>query len=537
MLPFLVVFASSLPPRPKRFNIAGPCDPRFHYILPPLPRVPDAQKHVEASDYFVLHAPRQSGKTTFLQAFAQALTDSGHFAALYTSCEAAEAKGDDDVATQELLVSRLIDRAEVQLPEALRPPPFAPGSPQTRFRDFLAHWAERCPRPLVLLLDEIDAVRGNSLIAVLRQLREAFPERPRRAPWSVVLGGLRDVREYKTASGGDPSRLGTASPFNIKIASFTLDAFTPEEVTRLLEQHTTETGQPFDPEAMSRIAELTGGQPWLVNALAREVIEPMGVTTTITCEHVEIAKERLIQARATHLDSLVARLAEPRVGRVLDLVLSGESPPLETVFDDDVAYVVDLGLVVRAPLRVANPIYTEVIARVLSATAQDAVLAEPRIFVRPDGRFDLDILLREFTSFWIEQGDGMADSASYQESGAQLVSMAFLQRVVNGGGVVTREYGVGKRRIDLLVSWPWTDAKGQLQLQREAIEIKVWRDGRKDPLADGLRQLEGYLTRLGLDEGVLIIFNRRTDAPPLEERVREERETTPGGRRVRVLRA
>lgn len=532
-----MLLADPLPPRPKRFNVAGPCDPRFHYILPPLPRVPDAERHVDAGDYFVLHAPRQSGKTTFLQAFAQALTDSGSFAALYTSCEAAEASGDDYSAAQELLVSRLLDRAQVQLPEDLRPPPFTAGSPQTRFRDFLAHWAERCPRRLVLMLDEIDAVRGNSLISILRQLREAFPERPQRAPWSVVLCGLRDVREYKTASGGDPSRLGTASPFNIKIASFTLDAFTPEEVARLLEQHTTETGQPFEPQAMARVAELTGGQPWLVNALAREIIEPMGVTTPITPEHVDLAKERLIQARATHLDALVARLSEPRVRRVLDLVLSGESPPLKTVFDDDVAYAVDLGLVARAPLRVANPIYTEVIARVLSATAQDAVLAEPRSFVLPDGRFDLDVLLREFATFWIEQGDGMADSATYQESGAQLVLMAFLQRVVNGGGVVTREYGVGTRRVDLLVSWPWTDAEGQRQLQREALELKVWRDRRKDPLPEGLRQLDAYLTRLGLGEGVLIIFDRREDAPPLEERVREERATTPSGRPVRVLRA
>ena len=56
-------------------------------------------------------------------------------------------------------------------------------------------WSQRAPRRLVLLLDEIDAVRGQSLIAVLRQLRESFPERPERAPWSVMPCGLRDVRE------------------------------------------------------------------------------------------------------------------------------------------------------------------------------------------------------------------------------------------------------------------------------------------------------------------------------------------------------
>lgn len=181
----------------------------------------------------------------------------------------------------------------------------------------------------------------------------------------------------------------------------------------------------------------------------------------------------------------------------------------------------------------ANSIYTEVVARVLSDPTQSNVVADPRSFVRRDGRFDLDVLLREFAQFWIEQGDSLTQSITYREAGAQLVLMAFLQRVVNGGGTVTPEYGIASRRIDLLVTWPYTDTHGK----REAIDVKVWRDGRKDPLAEGLVQIERYLDRIGLDAGVLVLFDRRTDAPPLEERVREERATTAKGKPVRVLRA
>jgi hypothetical protein len=206
------------------------------------------------------------------------------------------------------------------------------------------------------------------------------------------------------------------------------------------------------------------------------------------------------------------------------------------VFNDDVSYVVDLGLVRPNPLRIANPIYTEVIARVLSNPVQQLVFADPRTFVRADGRFDLDVLLREFAAFWVEQGESLVDRTSYAEAGAQLVLMAFLQRVVNGGGVVTREYGLGRRRVDLLLTWPWTDAQGKRQVQRDAIELKVWRTGRKDPLAEGLVQLDGYLERLGLSDGVLMIFDRRVPAPPLEERVREELAVTATGKRVRVWR-
>ncbi len=93
----------------------------------------------------------------------------------------------------------------------------------------LAAWARVCPRPLVLFFDEIDALRGQSLISVLRQLRAGFTDRPAAFPASVALCGLRDVRDYHprnrfaiprvpgAASGGDPSRLGTSSPFNIKL--------------------------------------------------------------------------------------------------------------------------------------------------------------------------------------------------------------------------------------------------------------------------------------------------------------------------------
>ncbi len=526
------------PPIPKYFNTTGPCEEHQHYMVPPLPRVPEAKGIVEHGGYFVLHAPRQSGKTKFLRAFAKQLTSEGRYAALYVSCEAAQAAGDDTVAAQEIIVRRLVHEANMQLPAELGPAglPEQLGS-QSLLTDVLSSWCVRCPRRVVLLLDEIDAVMGQSLIAVLRQLRAGFPKRPEHAPWSVMLCGLRDVRDYKAASGGDASRLGTASPFNVKVKSLKLASFSDEEVRSLLLQHTAETGQAFEEAGLSRIVELAGGQPWLVNALAREVVEKLKVEGPIGLGHVDEAKERLVLARATHLDSLVSKLSEPRVRRVLAPLLSGELAPVDEVFNDDVSYVVDLGLVKNPPLRVANPIYQEVIARVLSVPVQSNVTADPRRFVRADGRFDLDVLLREFASFWVEQGETMAERATYEESGAQLVLMAYLQRVVNGGGVVNREYGIGRRRMDLLIEWPWVDASGKRQVQREALELKVWRDGRKDPLAEGLKQLEEYLERVGLDAGVLVLFDRRKDAAPLEERVREERAETASGRAVRVLRA
>jgi len=125
------------PPLPKYFNTAGPCLPGRHYMLPPLPRVPEAEGLVEQGGYFVLHAPRQSGKTTFLIALAEALTAGGRYAALYTSCEVGEAAGDDSAVAQRVIVQRMLERAEDQLPVALRPPPLVVPEDETRLTSFL----------------------------------------------------------------------------------------------------------------------------------------------------------------------------------------------------------------------------------------------------------------------------------------------------------------------------------------------------------------------------------------------------------------
>ena len=143
-------------------------------------------------------------------------------------------------------------------------------------------------------------------------------------PGLVALIGLRDVRDYKVASGGS-ERLNTASPFNIKTRSLSLDNFTLEDVAALYQQHTHESGQVFLSDAVAYVFELTQGQPWLVNALAKAAVEeilddqPLPVTTG----HIAAAKELLIQRQDTHLDSLAERLREPRVRRVIEPMLAG----------------------------------------------------------------------------------------------------------------------------------------------------------------------------------------------------------------------
>ncbi|MGH3387671.1 MAG: nitroreductase/quinone reductase family protein [Actinomadura sp.] len=397
-------------------------------MLPPGPRLPEARRLIDRGQYFVVRAPRQTGKTTTLLSLARELTAEGRYAALHFTCERAEAAG-DDISAAELGILHSIRQATrfEELPAELLPPdPWPEAAPGSLLSEVLSVWAARCPRPLVLFFDEIDALRGASLVSVLRQLRGGFNGRPHGFPQSVVLCGLRDVRDYKAASGGDPNRLGTSSPFNVKVASFRLADFTFEQVTELYEQHTVATGQKFTPEALQRVFHASQGQPWLVNALAAEVVDELRVEPPepITDDHMDQAVERLIVARATHLDSLVARLHEPRVKRFVQPLIAGSVPETDGTYNDDLAYLRDLGLVARTKtVQIANPIYQEVILRVLAEHTESVIDTDPRWFVTTEGRLDLPKLLEEFLSFWKLHGDVLSTRQPYHEAACQLVFM------------------------------------------------------------------------------------------------------------------
>jgi hypothetical protein len=157
--------------------------------------------------------------------------------------------------------------------------------------------------------------------------------------------------------------------------------------------------------------------------------------------------------------------------------------------------------------------------------------------VTAEGRLNLPKLLDEFLAFWRLHGDILAVNQTYHEAACQLVFMGFLHRIVNGGGYIDREYGVGRGRIDLLIRWPYADQDGKRDQQWEAIELKARLAGQPDPLAEGLEQLDSYLDRLGLDVGTLIIFDRRPELPPLHERISITETHTSSGKQITLVRA
>ena len=512
------------------FNIAGPCKADKHYMLPATSRLPDLSMLLEQESYFVVHAPRQTGKTTAMLAMAKQLTTSGRYAAVMVSVEVGSAFNHDPGAAELAILGSWRNLISVRLPKDLQPSTWVYEEPGQRIQASLKAWAQLSPRPLVIFIDEIDSLQDQTLISVLRQLRDGYAIRPENFPSSVGLIGLRDVRDYKVASGGS-ERLNTASPFNIKVSSITLRNFNAEEVTKLYQQHTEDTGQIFTPEASVTAFDLTQGQPWMVNALAKEVVEKLVKDRNIAIkgEHILQAKEILIARQDTHLDSLAEKLREKRVKNIIEPMLAGQA--LGDTPNDDRQYLIDLGLLRRDPaggLAIANPIYREVIPRALVQGTQDSLPHISPSWLTQSGELNKAALLSAFIKFWRQHGEPLLGSAVYHEIAPHLVLMAFLHRVVNGGGTLEREYAIGSDRMDLCLRY------GRVTL---GIELKVWREKKRDPQQEGIEQLESYLARLGLNEGWLLVFDRRKNALPIEERLSTQVIVTQNQRSITVIRA
>ncbi|MEB3233544.1 MAG: ATP-binding protein, partial [Leptolyngbyaceae bacterium] len=289
-------------------------------MLPPLARLPNLERLVAQRGYFVIHAPRQTGKTTAMLALAQQLTASGQYTAIMVSVEVAAAFPQDLAGAERVIRQSWRNMAMNRLPDNLQPPPWPEAAPGQGIQSALQQWARSSPQPLVVLIDEIDVLQD----------------------------------------------------FN-----------------------------------------LSQGQPWLVNALAKAVVETVvpDPLQPITASHMEAAKEMLIQQRDTHVDSLMSILQEPRVRAVIEPMLAGQE--LNGVPNDDRQFLVDLGLVARSEaggLVPANPIYREVLPRVLADGAQDSLPQIAPSWLTADGTLDGVKLLEAFLVFWRQHGQPLLKS-------------------------------------------------------------------------------------------------------------------------------
>jgi type II secretory pathway predicted ATPase ExeA len=498
----------------KYFNIAGPCHPSEHYMLDPLRNIgKEVMNLIERKYYFVIHAARQSGKTTLLKELVRRINAEQKYYALYCSLEAIQAFTEPEKGIPEIVqaIQSCIKNQGLQSD-------FAKNADYSRIsnvlNDSLVDYCRSLDKPLVILFDEADCLGNGTLITFLRQLRNGYINR-QEVPFvhSIALVGMRNIRDYKASIRPESATLGSASPFNIISETMTLSNFKYEEVAELYLQHTVATGQIFEKDAVEFIFEQTQGQPWLVNAIAREAVEKIckfDCSIAISKDMAKQAINDIVLARGTHFDSLMERLKEERVKSVIQPLILGEYVIDKT--SDDYLYTRDLGLIKEVGkgfVEPANQIYAEIIIRMLSAFPQEKLKIE-----RPDcdlpkyikaGKIDINALLKDFQSFWRENSEIWVECYKknlyqYDEAAPHLVIQAFLQRVINGGGSISREMALGKSRADICVEW---------EEQKYPIELKILKNAQT--VSDGLVQLCAYMDRCGAENGWLVVFDRGTD--------------------------
>jgi hypothetical protein len=496
----------------KSFNIAGPCVPSEHYMLDPMRGINEnLTKLIDDKNYFIIHAARQSGKTTLLKALARQINAESKYYALYCSLEAMEM-----FPEQEKGIPAIVKTIKAALDDYDFPAGFAANADFSDIanvlRSSLVAYCKKLDKPLLVFFDEADCLSGNTLITFLRQIRNGYINRPE-PPFvhSLALVGMRNLRDYKDQIRSDSETLGSASPFNIVAESINLRNFTKPEVAELYSQHTAVTGQIFEPESIDFVFEQTQGQPWLVNAIARECVEKIcrqDYKIPITKEMTQKAIHNIVLARGTHFDSLIKRLREPRIRRVIEPLILGEEVKKYT--SDDYLYTKDLGLIrdVDGKTEPANPIYAELIVRTLNRDVQDSITDAHENYTVPrylkDGKIDMNFLLKDFQAYWRENSEMWKsrykkDYYEYDEAAPHLVLQAFLQRVINGGGQIIREMALGSMRADLCVVYDG---------HKYPIELKILQNMRN--YQTSLEQTAAYTEKTGSEIGWLVIFDRDT---------------------------
>jgi hypothetical protein len=487
-------------------------------MLPPEDRLKGAQLHRYISDelYWVLHAPRQTGKTTFLQSWMREINAGGKYLSCYVSVERCQGIKEPEQAMPAIYDAILEAAKWYDLPI----PVSMADNPSSVLSAVLTNWAELvAPKPLIILFDEVDVLVGEVMISFLRQLRGGFASRGAgKFPISIVLVGMKDLKDYITASK-DGVAPNPGSPFNIKEDSAMITNFTFDNVKSLFAQRTADTGQQITDEAIEYVWEQSNGQPWIVNSLFKRAtmrVLDEDDYQTVTIEHIRQARKQMIDARETHLDALAYRLDDIRVRTLMETVMSGEADP-SLADSEGFRLCMDLGLVVieNGTIKVANPIYKEILARQMTFGTQMAIQEPQWQWKDADGNLDMDKLMSEFQKFWRRNADVWEQKSDYTEAFPHLLLMAFLQRILNGGGHIDREYAAGRGRMDLYIEY-----NGQCFI----IEIKIVHYYETPDIVEeeGLEQIIMYRDKVNPDaQSYLVIFDRREKSiqKPWTERI------------------
>jgi hypothetical protein len=512
---------------PRRFNTAGPNDSARHSTISARSRVPALRDIIEQGRYFVLHAPRQMGKTTLLLDLAAEINREKSHVAAVVSLEPGAAFPTVDAAELAMLDSWRYDLA-AYLPSDVSVPRWPEAPPGNRIGAALSAFAQDCARPLVLFFDGFDTLSREVRMSVIRQIRAGKPRRPHGFPWSIGFASLRDPRELDHSYTQTPPSSSTpTSSMSLDAEVIPLAALSREHVGEMCESLAEQLSETVLPTAADRVFDHTQGVPFFVGSILQRVLEMFEQRKgSITAADVDKARDALVERRGGVLDEGVDRMRDARFKAMLEQVGAGT---LRDLSSDEARIAVDLGIIHErsdSSVHYTNSIWRMVVTRQLPSTKSSIFTTDKPAWVRPDGRLDPEKLLETFLEFWRRHGDQILAGATYGEL-SPLVLTAFLNGIVKNGGLIEREYALGRGRMDVCIRQGGSAV---------ALVVKVRRERDADPVVEGLAQVDASLARHGIEDGWLVIFDRRKGLAPVSQRIRSTMAETPAGRQIVVVR-
>ena len=269
----------------KRFNITGSCKPQKHYMVNLADRIKRIkEEYVDEGSYFVINRGRQYGKTTTLQVLGKYLakeyivfsldfqkmatkkfTDETTFTNAFVE-KLFIALKDADTNEEKWIKEQLLDFKNSHIDFEM-----------DELFTFLSNLCEASPRPIILMIDEVDSASNNQVfLDFLAQLRGYYLEREETPIFhSVILAGVYDIKNLKLKLRPE-SEHQYNSPWNIA-AKFKIEMhFLPEQIARMLEEYEADYPIGMDIQAVAKeIYAYTSGYPVLVSSICKCIDEDL----------------------------------------------------------------------------------------------------------------------------------------------------------------------------------------------------------------------------------------------------------------------
>jgi hypothetical protein len=468
----------------RYFNTSGPNILRAHYTLERSELISKGMDLIRNERYFTIWAPRQTGKSTYFRLLSDALRQKG-FQPIHLNVENYK-----DALTKGLLSDIGHKLSEL----GLEPPLFE------TFDDFSRYIGITTGHRIVLIIDEIEGLNPDIFGQFLHTIRNLYHSRDQHCLKSTILVGVSNILGVV----GD-----NASPFNIA-DNLQVPYFTPAEVTELLAQHTTETGQQFDRKVVKKVFEITAGQPGLVNGFAFQLVTRWPKRPKIGYkQYLEVENWYLNEAIDKNFSNILNKANEfrPFLENMLfsdtDIPFKIDRPAIKALHINGIIRPNKRGFVEFWVPFYKKRLYDAFYPYTNGERGEISAALQIQQYFTPDGQLNLDHLIETYVAYAKRRGFGIfrekdtsGNFVSMKEAGLfysfETYLAAFISQV---GGHSYPEAQAGLGRSDLVVN-----IKGEEML----FECKRYYGERQ--FVEGHAQLVYYARSLGQKRAIYIVF-------------------------------